>query len=130
MVSASFLASAAALLAVGATAPTEAKGFSIKQVPTNRGFMINGVQKTAQVYKKFGKEMPAAVSAAAATQTGTVTATPGQYDEQYTCPVTIGGKSITLDFDTGSADLYVAPSLSESSTSLTEKVGFLLAVAF
>jgi aspergillopepsin I len=108
MVSATFLATAAALMAVGSTAPTQTKTFSVKQVPLNRGWRLNGVQKTAQVYRKYKGQMPAELAAAAAQQTGTVVATPSdQYDDEYTCQVSVGGQTLPLDFDTGSADLYV-----------------------
>jgi aspergillopepsin I len=39
--------------------------------------------------------------------TGTVAASPDQYDAEYLCPVTIGSTTLNLDFDTGSADLWV-----------------------
>lgn len=41
------------------------------------------------------------------TQNGKVTATPSEYHEQYICPVTIGGQTLNLDFDSGSSDLWV-----------------------
>lgn len=28
-----------------------------------------------------------------------------QYDSEYLCPVTVGGQTLNLDFDTGSSDL-------------------------
>ncbi|KAL9137497.1 MAG: hypothetical protein Q9175_001297 [Cornicularia normoerica] len=42
-------------------------------------------------------------------QTGDVPAEDSQNDSEYLCPVTIGtpGKTFTLDFDTGSADLWL-----------------------
>ena len=42
-------------------------------------------------------------------QTGDVPAEDSQNDSEYLCPVTIGtpGEVFTLDFDTGSADLWV-----------------------
>lgn len=43
---------------------------------------------------------------AAASDDGTVTANPTEYDSQYLEAVTIGGQQFQLDFDTGSADLY------------------------
>lgn len=38
---------------------------------------------------------------------GEVTATPFVHDFEYLCPVTIGGQTLNLNFDTGSSDLYV-----------------------
>jgi hypothetical protein len=56
-----------------------------------------------KTYQKYGVAPPPDISAAASD--GTVTATPEQYDAEYLCPVTIGGQTLNLDFDTGSADL-------------------------
>ncbi|KAJ8608663.1 hypothetical protein MRB53_039547 [Persea americana] len=58
-------------------------------------------------------------AAAASGQMGTVSANPEQYDEAYLCPVTIGtpGIQTMLDFDTGSADLWVFSTLMPSSQS-------------
>lgn len=46
-------------------------------------------------------------------QTGEVPAQDSQNDSEYLCPVTIGtpGQTFTLDFDTGSADLWVSQSM-------------------
>ena len=98
---------AAALLAVSAAAPTKSSTFQVVQVAKNPGFLKSGPHVMAATYLKFNKEMPAEVAAAAATTTGSVVATPEQYDSEYLCPVTIGGETLTLDFDTGSSDLYV-----------------------
>ena len=88
----------------------------IPQAGIKTGFTVN--QSVAKPYQagpvvlqnalqKFGASVPSDVAAAAAS--GSVTATPEQYDAEYLCPVTIGGQTLNLDFDTGSADLY-APS--------------------
>lgn len=46
-------------------------------------------------------------TAAEPDQTGAVSATSVQGDVEFVSPVTIGGQTITMDFDTGSADMYV-----------------------
>lgn len=106
MVSVSILSAATALLALGAAAPAHSNGFSVQLQSKNQGWKLNGMQKTAQVYRKYNKQMPAVVSAAAAKQTGTVVTTPSDsFDDEFDAPVTVGGQPLTLDFDTGSADL-------------------------
>ena len=55
-----------------------------------------------RTYQKFGVACPPDIEAAAGSS---VTATPEQYNAEYLCPVTIGGQTLNLDFDTGSADL-------------------------
>ncbi|KAI9733822.1 MAG: hypothetical protein M1818_007089 [Claussenomyces sp. TS43310] len=42
-----------------------------------------------------------------AKDSGTVTATPQTGDTEYLAPVTIGGQTLNMDFDTGSSDLWV-----------------------
>lgn len=60
-----------------------------------------------KAYAKYNKPAPDNVRSAAATATGTVAANPDQYDAEYLCPVTVGSTTLNLDFDTGSADLWV-----------------------
>src|ERR1700761_8128407 len=77
------------------------KGFTLAQSvakPYQAGPVA--LQKT---YLKYNTPVPNDVQAAAAD--GSVTATPAQYDAEYLCPVTIGGQTLNLDFDTGSSDL-------------------------
>ena len=95
---------AAALLAVSVAAPTK-QGFTVEQVPRRVGELTHAAHLMSRTYKKFGKEVPSAVARAAAAQTGTVSASPEQYDSEYLSPVTVGGSTVMLDFDTGSADL-------------------------
>ncbi|KAL9125313.1 MAG: hypothetical protein Q9217_005471 [Psora testacea] len=79
-------------------------------------FIKSGPAAIAAVYGKYGKAAPADVKAAAADNDGTVSANPESYDSEYLCPVTIGGQTLNLDFDTGSSDLWAFSSeLSASS---------------
>ena len=79
-------------------------GFTINQAVA-KPFLPGPVQ-IQRAYSKFGVAVPEDVAAAAAGD-GSVAATPEQYDAEYLCPVNIGGQTLNLDFDTGSADLYV-----------------------
>jgi aspergillopepsin I len=68
------------------------------------------MMQTFNKYAKVGAVAPSKVqSAAAASQSGSVSASPEQYDSSYLCPVNVGGTTMMLDFDTGSADLFVPP---------------------
>ncbi len=73
----------------------------------NRRFVRRGPTAIATAYRKYNKPLPQDVKVAAAqtTNDGTVTATPEQFDVEYLCPVTIGGQTLNLNFDTGSSDL-------------------------
>ncbi|RMD43910.1 hypothetical protein DV735_g1171, partial [Chaetothyriales sp. CBS 134920] len=86
-------------------------------VHTRKGFTINqsvakprkaGPVALAHVYSKYNKIVPDHVAAAAASSgQGSATTTPLEYDEAYLVSVSVGGQSLDLDFDTGSADLWV-----------------------
>ncbi|OQO05848.1 Aspartic protease [Cryoendolithus antarcticus] len=96
------------------------KTFQVSQIAKGKVF-INGptqVVKTHQKYAKLGATVPSdAAAAAAAVQSGSVAANPEQYDESYLCPVSVGGQTLNLDFDTGSADLWVFSTVTPSSES-------------
>lgn len=99
---------AAALLALGLAAPIEERknqGSSVVQVVHNQGFVTTGAHSMMRTYMKYGKAPPANVKTAASSSSGTVAASPEQYDSEYLSPVTIGGQTLRLDFDTGSSDL-------------------------
>lgn len=106
------LASAALVASAGLSlaAPAELVGrstFQVAQVPKGMVRKNGPIQmhKTYDKYAHVGAVAPAAVKAAAAAQQGSVAANPEQFDQSYLCPVTVGAKTLNLDFDTGSADL-------------------------
>lgn len=124
----SFLTSAAlvasATLSVAAPAELVSRStFQVKQVAAGKTYKSGPLQlmKAYNKYASTGAQAPAhvvsAAAAAAAVQSGTVSASPEQYDESYLCPVTVGGTTLNLDFDTGSADLWVFSTLTPSSES-------------
>ncbi|KAK4545226.1 hypothetical protein LTR36_003405 [Oleoguttula mirabilis] len=122
----SFLTSAAlvASATVSLAAPHELVGrstFSVEQVAAGKVFKSGplAMMNTYAKYAKAGAVAPADVTsaAAAAVQSGQVAANPEAYDESYLCPVTVGGQTLNLDFDTGSADLWVFSTLTPSSES-------------
>ncbi|KAL9105890.1 MAG: hypothetical protein Q9227_009001 [Pyrenula ochraceoflavens] len=94
------------------------KNFSFQQSTTKP--KLAGPLSVAKTYAKYGKPVPEDVQKAVNVilADGTVTASPDGGDEEYLCPVTIGGQTLNLDFDTGSADLWVFSSeLSASARS-------------
>lgn len=100
---------ASTLLALAAASPIELEPrgsatFSIQQ-SVRKPVLLSGPAQLASTYTKYKKAAPEDVKAAAAANDGTVTASPEEYDSEYLCPVTIGGQTLNLDFDTGSSDL-------------------------
>ncbi|KAI9781567.1 MAG: Type I transmembrane sorting receptor [Peltula sp. TS41687] len=81
--------------------------FSVKQAARTAYKVKNGPSALAKAYRKYGVPVPHQL-AKAATNDGRVSAVPVEFDVQYLCPVTIGSnQSVMLNFDTGSADLWV-----------------------
>ena len=103
-----YLSAASALLTITAATPIEVRdtkaAFTVPQTVA-KPFIKSGPAALAQLYGKYHKAAPADVKAAAANNDGTVAANPEAYDSEYLCPVTIGGQTLNLDFDTGSSDL-------------------------
>lgn len=91
------------------------------------GFSVTGsVERTrpaprvqlAKAYSRYGISTDSTDSVAASpSQTGSVPADPASQDTYYLCEVDIGGQTLNLDFDTGSADLWVFSSELSSSES-------------
>ncbi|KAF7717772.1 Penicillopepsin [Penicillium ucsense] len=96
-----------ASIASAAPAPGAVNGkFSVNQVPRPATKASNFAASYGRALSKFGAIVPSHI-AAAAVQSGAAVTTPTQYDEEYLTPVTIGQSTLNLDFDTGSADLWV-----------------------
>ncbi|KAJ5178166.1 Peptidase aspartic catalytic [Penicillium coprophilum] len=103
--------------AVASAVPTKSprKGFTVNQVtktPTGTR-TVNLPAIYANALAKYGATVPASVHAAASS--GSAVTTPEDGDVEYLTPVTIGGSTLNLDFDTGSADLWVFSSELASS---------------
>lgn len=62
-----------------------------------------------KAYRKYGFNLidRATNTTGTGTQTGNVAAAPQPNDSEYLEKVNIGGQMVTMDFDTGSSDLYV-----------------------
>jgi aspergillopepsin I len=114
MPSFSTLISGALLVAIAAATPLPLDATAA----ANKGFTIHqniakpyapGPVALMETYIKYNITVPTDVKAAAAD--GTVGAIPEPFDSQYLSPVSIGGQTLNLDFDTGSSDLY-APQMS------------------
>lgn len=104
-------AASALLISIAAASPIELeqrdfskKAFTIHQSDEPKEFIQSGPAAVLSTYEKFGKTAPQDVVAAAANN-GVVTASPSAYDSQYLTPVNVGGQTVNLDIDTGSADL-------------------------
>lgn len=102
------LGAASALISLVSAVPLdlEKRGVAFRLDQTvQKPFILSGPALMAKTYAKYGKAIPPVIAAAAANNDGTVTATPEEYDAEYLCPVSIGGQTLNLDFDTGSSDL-------------------------
>lgn len=100
------LVAASALFTFAAASPLvpRAKDFIVHQ-SVAKPFKKSGPAAVLSTYAKYHATAPEDVVNAAAANDGTVTTNPTQYDSEYLTPVTIGGQTLNLDFDTGSSDL-------------------------
>jgi aspergillopepsin I len=114
------LTAALALASTVAASPVQinkGSSFSVEQVPKST-YLKNGPEQKMKTLRKYGKAVPQTLINAAenrarvgaakfttASTDGSAPAIPSSYDSLYLSPVTIAGKTLNLDFDTGSADL-------------------------
>ena len=94
--------------------------FTLGQILNSNTTTKPPAQRLLQVYQKYAKAgasapSPVRKAAASATVAASVAASPELSDVSYLCPVTVGGKTLNLNFDTGSADLWVYSNLQPSS---------------
>lgn len=119
------ITAALALASSVAATPIEKRdAFSVEQVARGT-YRKNGAAQVAKTFRKYGKAVPANILAAAENNdvvtvqddTGSDPAVPSdQYDSSYLSPVTVGSNTLHLDFDTGSADLWVFSNLQAQSS--------------
>ena len=105
-----------ALTVAAQAAPTAEKRatntFSIPAI-RNTQYVRNGTAAMLKAYKKydlkptqqFSGSFLNEIGASRKRQDGSVTASPASEDVEYLVPVSIGGQTLNLDFDSGSADL-------------------------
>jgi hypothetical protein len=114
---------ATSLICATFAAPTQHKkrSFKIDRV-RQANYVPNGPAALRKAYIKFGLDdisfLPdanvassinadTASAAGTGTEQGSVSASPTQNDAEFLSPVTVGGQTIVMDFDTGSSDMWV-----------------------
>jgi len=112
------LALAMAAQAAPLTPNTTLEGSKAFSAPAvfNPNFVRNGTTALLKAYakhkltptKEFSQEIKSALqSVTQKRQDGSAPAIPTEYDSEYLVSTTVGGQKLNLDFDTGSAYLYV-----------------------
>jgi hypothetical protein len=115
------IAALAAIAAVAVASPVQPPQsnvkFSVPQVATGNTKIAAPPVALLKAYTKYRATPPTVVeqAAAAAQQSGSVTANSYNGDSEYLCPVSVGGTTLNLDFDTGSSDLWVFSTLQAAS---------------
>ncbi|CAF9914284.1 MAG: hypothetical protein HETSPECPRED_001940 [Heterodermia speciosa] len=93
----------------------EKRSFIIERQQTGNVRARNGVAEVARAYRKHGWAVPESMHAAVinatnratSNQAGSTEATPQEGDSEFLSPVKVGGQTLMMDFDTGSADFWV-----------------------
>lgn len=80
--------------------------FSFEQVLVSKPYFHPAADYAYDI-SKYGGVVPQNVLNAASNQTGSIVNLPVSNNKRYLVPVNIGENFFNLDFDTGSADLYV-----------------------
>lgn len=123
MASVTSLLLATSLICATFAAPTQHKkrSFKIDRV-RQANYVPNGPAALRRAYLKFGLDdisfLPdanvaasinadTAAAAGTGTEQGQVSASPTQNDAEFLSPVTVGGQTIVMNFDTGSSDMWV-----------------------
>ena len=113
------IATILALALAAQAAPTERAASGSFSIPAvhNVNHVRNGTAAMLKAYKKFNLKPSAEqelsnafwneLSLSRKRQDGSATASPDPDNVEYLVPVTVGGQTLNLDFDTGSADLFV-----------------------
>lgn len=86
----------------GAAAKAYAR-YAIAVPPAIQQAAASAVPSALPVAQKNGLVATNTTSAPTPVQSGSVSASPEQYDEAYLSPVTVGHMNVNLDFDTGSS---------------------------
>ncbi|KAL8782517.1 MAG: hypothetical protein Q9213_005320 [Squamulea squamosa] len=115
-------------------APTQMgkRSFKIQTRRISARSVGGGAAELDKVYRKYGWEVPTAVSSKVSThqslalgdpvkpgddKQGDVPATPEEGDASFLSPISVGGQPLMMNFDTGSSDLWVfSTSLPEQQT--------------
>lgn len=125
------------VLAAPAPQKLQKRSFKINRIKQHN-FVADGPKALAKAYAKYGMSMPStgndmldflpktslvlspASSKAtngtggAGSENGQVSATGTQNDAEFLSPVSVGGQTLIMDFDSGSSDMYVNIFLSRS----------------